>query len=61
MSVVKRLKKLGPAGNLRCCYEAGPTGLGLLPRAEGRQDRVRGRGAIIDSEEEWRPRQDGSP
>jgi transposase len=28
-AVLKQLKKLGPAANLRCCYEAGPTGLGL--------------------------------
>ena len=27
--VLKRLKKLGAGGTLRCCYEAGPTGLGL--------------------------------
>lgn len=27
--VLKRLKKLGPPATLRCCYEAGPTGLGL--------------------------------
>ena len=27
--LVKRLKKLGAAGTLRCCYEAGPTGFGL--------------------------------
>jgi transposase len=29
VSLIKRLKKLGPAGSVRCCYEAGPTGLGL--------------------------------
>lgn len=28
-SLVKRLKKLGKGSALRCCYEAGPTGLGL--------------------------------
>lgn len=28
-AVLKQLKKLGPASSLRCCYEAGPTGLGL--------------------------------
>jgi transposase len=28
-AVLKQLKKLGPAARLRCCYEAGPTGLGL--------------------------------
>jgi transposase len=28
-SLVKRLKKLGTGYELRCCYEAGPTGLGL--------------------------------
>jgi transposase len=28
-AVLKQLKKLGPARSLRCCYEAGPTGLGL--------------------------------
>jgi len=28
-AVLKQLKKLGSAGQLRCCYEAGPTGLGL--------------------------------
>jgi len=27
--VIKRLKKLGAPATLRCCYEAGPTGLGL--------------------------------
>lgn len=27
--LVKHLKKLGPVKQLRCCYEAGPTGLGL--------------------------------
>lgn len=28
-SLVRRLKKLGAGYELRCCYEAGPTGLGL--------------------------------
>jgi transposase len=28
-SLVKRLKKLGSGHRLHCCYEAGPTGLGL--------------------------------
>lgn len=28
-SLVKRLKKLSLGASLRCCYEAGPTGLGL--------------------------------
>ena len=27
--LIKRLLRLGPAESLRCCYEAGPTGLGL--------------------------------
>jgi transposase len=27
--LIKRLCKLGPKGQLRCCYEAGPTGYGL--------------------------------
>lgn len=27
--LIKRLRKLGPAESLRCCYEAGPTGYGL--------------------------------
>jgi transposase len=27
--LIKRLRKLGRAGSLRCCYEAGPTGYGL--------------------------------
>jgi transposase len=27
--VVKMLRKLGKAGAIRCCYEAGPTGYGL--------------------------------
>jgi transposase len=27
--LLKRLKKLGAGATLRCCYEAGPTGLGL--------------------------------
>jgi transposase len=27
--VIKRLRRLGPVESLRCCYEAGPTGLGL--------------------------------
>ena len=25
----KKLKRLGPKANLRCCYEAGPTGYGI--------------------------------
>jgi transposase len=32
--VIKQLKKLGPAASLRCCYEAGPTGLGLYRALE---------------------------
>jgi transposase len=28
-AVLKQLKKLGATAQLRCCYEAGPTGLGL--------------------------------
>jgi transposase len=28
-AVLKQLKKMGPLSALRCCYEAGPTGLGL--------------------------------
>ena len=27
--VLKQLKRMGPLSALRCCYEAGPTGLGL--------------------------------
>jgi transposase len=27
--LLKHLKRLGPEGSLRCCYEAGPTGYGL--------------------------------
>jgi transposase len=30
--LIKRLLRLGPAESLRCCYEAGPTGLGLARR-----------------------------
>jgi transposase len=30
--LIKRLLRLGPASSLRCCYEAGPTGLGLARR-----------------------------
>ena len=30
--LIKRLLRLGPAASLRCCYEAGPTGLGLVRR-----------------------------
>jgi transposase len=30
--LIKRLLRLGPAESLRCCYEAGPTGLGLVGR-----------------------------
>ena len=29
-ALIKRLRKLGPVGTLRCCYEAGPTGFGLF-------------------------------
>jgi transposase len=28
-ALVQRLKRLGPAGTVLCCYEAGPTGYGL--------------------------------
>ena len=28
-AVLKQLRRLGSVGQLRCCYEAGPTGLGL--------------------------------
>lgn len=31
-ALIRRLKKLGPVASLRCCYEAGPTGLGLHRR-----------------------------
>jgi transposase len=31
-NLIKRLLRLGPAESLRCCYEAGPTGLGLVRR-----------------------------
>lgn len=31
-ALIKRLLRLGPAASLRCCYEAGPTGLGLARR-----------------------------
>src|SRR4051794_5289165 len=30
--LIKRLLRLGPAASLRCCYEAGPTGVGLARR-----------------------------
>lgn len=30
--LLKRLHRLGPIESLRCCYEAGPTGLGLARR-----------------------------
>ena len=30
--LIRRLLRLGPAGSLRCCYEAGPTGFGLARR-----------------------------
>jgi transposase len=30
--LIRRLVRLGPASSLRCCYEAGPTGLGLVRR-----------------------------
>jgi transposase len=30
--LITRLLRLGPAGSLRCCYEAGPTGFGLVRR-----------------------------
>ena len=30
--LIKRLLRLGPAESLRCCYEAGPTGFGLVRR-----------------------------
>lgn len=30
--LIRRLLRLGPAESLRCCYEAGPTGLGLARR-----------------------------
>ena len=28
-ALLKQLKKLGASGQVRCCYEAGPTGFGL--------------------------------
>jgi transposase len=28
-NLLRRLRKLGPIGSIRCCYEAGPTGYGL--------------------------------
>lgn len=31
-ALIKRLLRLGPAASLRCCYEAGPTGFGLVRR-----------------------------
>jgi transposase len=30
--LIRRLQRLGPLESLRCCYEAGPTGLGLARR-----------------------------
>lgn len=32
--LLARLRRLGPVESLRCCYEAGPTGLGLARRLE---------------------------
>lgn len=32
VGLIKRLRRLGPVSSLRCCYEAGPTGLGLARR-----------------------------
>lgn len=32
VGLLKRLRRLGPAAALRCCYEAGPTGFGLARR-----------------------------
>src|SRR4029077_2703646 len=34
-SLIKRLSKLAPRGQLRCCYEAGPTGFGLCRDLRG--------------------------
>jgi transposase len=31
-ALIRRLLRLAPAGSLRCCYEAGPTGFGLARR-----------------------------
>jgi transposase len=32
LGLIKRLRQLGPASSLRCCYEAGPTGFSLVRR-----------------------------
>jgi transposase len=33
--LIRRLLRLGPEKSLRCCYEAGPTGLGLARKLQG--------------------------
>ncbi len=60
-SIRKLIGKLGPAGNLKCCYEAGPTGYVLYSATD-----AAGRGVsevtapFAGAGKERRPREDGS-
>ena len=58
-SVRKLMKKLGPATQLRVCYEAGPTGYVLYWQLTALGVHVRGGGADAGAGESGRSREDG--
>ena len=58
----KALKMLVKSGEeLRVCYEAGPTGFGLVPASAGGGDRLHRGGAFVGAGQAGRPREDRPP
>jgi transposase len=59
-SVLKVVKKLGPAKQLQACYEAGPTGYVLYWQLTALGGKVRGRGLESGSGQSWGSGEGGS-
>lgn len=55
----KKLKRLGPKANLRCCLRGRPNWLWHLPRPEGRRDLLHRSGTVARSREEGQQDKDG--